>query len=54
MGILGAKYKYHDLDKIYVLKKIDRWLYVFECGHKVTDIVFRDLILAEPIQLTLF
>jgi hypothetical protein len=47
--MIGAKYKYYNSDKIFILKEIRDYIYVFECGHWCTDNVFPDL-----IQLTLF
>jgi hypothetical protein len=47
--MIGAKYKYPNSSDVFVLKKINGFIYEFECGHKVTDFVFEDL-----IQITLF
>lgn len=47
--MIGAKYKYYGSNKVFTLSQIYGFIYVFECGHMVTDKVFEDL-----IQITLF
>lgn len=42
--IIGHEYKYHSHKQKYKLKSVDRWVYIFDCGHRVTDCVFMDLI----------
>ena len=43
--MIGKKYNYPNDDKIFTLKNItDDKMYIFECGHRITNSVFRDLI----------
>ena len=41
---IGEYYRYNGGRKKYKLTKVDRWLYIFECGHTVTDSIFRDFL----------
>jgi len=41
---IGRAYKYPNYSKKYVLERVDKWVYVFTCGHRVTENVFGDLI----------
>jgi hypothetical protein len=41
---IGRKYKYPKSNEKYVLKKVHNKIFIFECGHAVTDNVFLDLI----------
>jgi hypothetical protein len=41
---LNEYYKYPRSNKRYKLIEVDRWRYIFEDGHRVTDNVFCDLI----------
>lgn len=47
--MIGVKYCYPNSKKVFILKEIDGYKYLFECGHWCTKYVFEDL-----IQLTLF
>ena len=47
--MIGAKFKYPETDDIFILKEVTGHIYRFECGHWVTNLIFKDL-----IQLTLF
>ena len=59
---IGENYKYPHSDKLFKLKKRVGHIFIFECGHRVTDNVFIDLIriktwvqvYKEPMQLSLF
>ncbi len=41
---VGASYKYHNSNKVFKLKEVDGFIFHFECGHSVTNLVFEDLI----------
>ena len=41
---IGEFYRYPNSQKEYKLLKKDRYTYIFDCGHRVTDNVFADLI----------
>jgi hypothetical protein len=41
---IGAKYKYPNCNKVFVLKEVREFVFIFECGHWCTDNVFEDLI----------
>lgn len=55
------KYPEPNSTRIFELDKIDGFIYIFKCGHRVTDSVFEDLIdlktgkaeWQKPKQLTL-
>ena len=51
--MIGLLYHYPNCNKSFKLSKIDGYSYIFECGHKVTDNVFKDLKLVEPFQTSL-
>jgi len=40
----GEEYKYPNYRKRFKLKSREEFIFVFECGHRVTDNVFKDLI----------
>lgn len=42
--MIGNRYKYPNSDNIFVLKNHTDYVYEFECGHKITNYVFEDLI----------
>lgn len=42
--MVGELYKYPNDDKLFKLKEIRKYAYIFECGHRVSDTVFPDLI----------
>lgn len=42
--MVGELYKYPNDDKLFKLKEIRRYTYIFECGHWCIDTVFADLI----------
>lgn len=41
---IGGKYKYWNYSKVYVLKEVVGYMYIFDCGHRVTEYVFMDLV----------
>jgi len=60
---IGGKYKYPEPNsKVYILKKVKGFVFIFKCGWRVTDSVFEDMIdlntgfasWQHPKQLTLF
>ncbi len=61
MNKIGNRYRYPELDQIFVVKSFNGFSYKFECGHWCTDNVFFDLINVDTgqrscvgMQLTLF
>ena len=43
--MIGKKFTYPNDDKIFALKNITSdEMYIFECGHRITNSVFQDLI----------
>lgn len=40
---IGRYYKYPDGDR-FKLKEVIGYIFIFECGHRCTDTVFKDLI----------
>lgn len=61
---IGNKYKYPEPEnnRVFELSEVSGFVFIFKCGHRVTDSVFEDLVdiktgLASwehPIQLSLF
>jgi hypothetical protein len=58
---IGQYYQYPDDRKRLKLVSVDEWVFIFECGHRVTDSVFYDMVNCETgvqvykdIQLNLF
>lgn len=43
-AVIGEYYRYPNGTKRFKLIAVDGWVYRFECGHRCTDAVFRDLI----------
>jgi hypothetical protein len=41
---IGEYYRYPNSQKEYKLLKVERFVYVFDCGHRISDNVFNDLI----------
>lgn len=41
---IGREYRYPDHNKRFKLMAVDGWTFIFECGHRVADSVFIDLI----------
>ena len=41
--MIGAVYKYPNHQQTFKLKAIEGFVYIFECGHRITDNVFKDL-----------
>lgn len=47
-------YKYPTGKKRFKLQRVDVFIFIFECGHRVTDTVFMDLIpISNQLQLPL-
>lgn len=44
---IGCIYKYTESENLFELKKVDRFIFHFKCGHRCTDSVFLDLINTE-------
>ena len=42
--VLGDLYHYPNRSELFKLKYIERGVFVFECGHRVTHNVFKDMI----------
>ena len=42
--MISEYFKYYKDKRLFKLVKIEGYMYVFECGHRVTDNVFEDLI----------
>lgn len=42
--MIGEYFKYYNCKRLFKLVRIDGYMYVFECGHRVTDNVFIDLV----------
>lgn len=42
--MIGESYHYPQSKKVFKLKSIEGYIYIFECGHRCTDKVFPDLI----------
>jgi hypothetical protein len=58
---IGQGYRYPNTKQVFILTKVDDWIYRFACGHWCTDSVFIDLIniktgiqVSEDKQLELF
>ena len=59
---IGEEYCYREGGEVFILKEFIGFVYVFECGHRVSDSVFADLIRVKTLtsvrdesnQLTLF
>lgn len=41
---IGEEYKYPNNEKVFKLKKVKGFIFIFQCGHWCTDSVFEDLI----------
>ena len=53
--MIGQSYTYPGKSKEFILSAIDGWIYIFQCGHRVTDNVFADMKQIQKYnQLTLF
>lgn len=50
----GNHYRYPNDNQIFILKEIKGFVYVFECGKRITDNVFVDLICVKGVQAQLF
>jgi hypothetical protein len=58
---IGQYCQYPDDRKMFKLVSVNGWVFTFECGHMVTDLVFQDMVNCETgiqvykdIQLNLF
>lgn len=41
---IGEFYRYPESKQLLKLKKVEGFIFIFDCGHRVTDCVFVDLI----------
>lgn len=48
--MIGGLYRYMDDSTLFKLKEVRGYIYLFECGHRCTDLVFMDMVPAK-VQL---
>lgn len=49
--MIGMIYHYPNSKRMFKLVEVNEWVYIFECGHRVTDNVFTDLIRINQLKL---